>query len=384
MDSALNDVKVLQSTANTLPLGAGRAELQGARGPRVRSAFSLVELLVVIAVIAILIGILVPVLNSARNSARAASTKTLMADMSSAVAKFQIDTRRQPGYFSQKDMGAATNVTDNLGFTNTENIILDLAGGISSATGETGSSDVSVSPAAGGPTVIEVGPKKNSGVFVDITRIGSSTQTSSGSASASYLKPDPKFFKAQSQTNQRLGLENVLPSASPRRSYAMPTIVDAFGQPILTWLRDETAGSNSEFGASDSSTKAQFYWGSNAGFFLARSLGKKGEDQTDDSILARAKASPADAAATMAGLLGNPSFPKPSKTPDAPAQARGPIVFHSAGVGGEYLSRESRGGKRAASRAGQTTDMLTKLIYKPNDDLLTDGSFEDILVVAGN
>ena len=96
--------------------------------PAPRSAFTIIELLTVILIITLVVAITVPPLASARKSARKAETLAQLNTMQQAVESFTTDNRRAPGYFSQIEMGDMTNQTR--GFSQMQNILLDLVGGI--------------------------------------------------------------------------------------------------------------------------------------------------------------------------------------------------------------------------------------------------------------
>ena len=90
--------------------------------------FSLVELLAVIGIIALLLGILLPVLGGARSAARDAVLQSQLNDLQTAITNFQTDENRYPGYFSAAQMGLDDN--EQGGLTMMENIMIDLAGGV--------------------------------------------------------------------------------------------------------------------------------------------------------------------------------------------------------------------------------------------------------------
>ena len=287
--------------------------------------FTLVELLVVISIIAILIALLVPVLAGVRIGARSARTQTQMQSILTACSQFKAQNQRNPGVFSQEDMGNADNATR--GFTNMENVLLDLAGG------------VVTDPGANAAAFLEVGPFASSGnVLVDLGRIGDSDGPGFLSLSDSDVAPGPPPGIANAQT-QQVGAE---------ANVAVPDIVDAFGYPILMWVKNDFAGSNSLFAAIESETgvvnptRAQYYWNSNAGFLESRSLGKRFDsDNFRKSALSSFNNSDDQRVRSLAGVLGDPASPSPNATPPAPARARGEIVLHSAGVDGLYAENDN-------------------------------------------
>jgi prepilin-type N-terminal cleavage/methylation domain-containing protein len=325
--------------------------------PRTRlssGGFSLVEMLTVIGILAIVLAIIIPALGSVRASARKASTSSLLADVANACNAFQIDQRRIPGYFDQTKMGATTNDQAGQGFTNMENIVLDLAGGIIGSSLTQG---------------FEVGPGTAAAdkIRVDPTLIGATTASASGAASKGYFKPDAKFFQPQVGPGQRAGMTNI----------NMPMLIDGFGQPVIAWLQNATANASSPFEAISSTpaadARARFFWNANAGVLAATRLGKQGENQTTKSLLGTV-APEADRRATMQALLGNPVFPSKASA-GTPGSARAPIMLHSAGNSGVFLSREARGAKSAGGN---------RLTYIANQDPISAGGFDDVLVPAGN
>lgn len=331
-------------------------------------AFSLVEMLTVLAIIAIVLGILIPALRAVHTSARKSATFAVMSVLQTAEAQFEISNRRPAGFFTQKKMGAVANSQPMSAagrqFTNLENMLLELAGGV-----------VSSGSASPGQSVFQVGPSPTELVYVDITKIGSVTQTSTGTQNAGYYRPDPKYYIAQTQPGGRVG------SLSP--SSAMPVVVDAFGQPILAWVQDSTAGTSAFAADNSDGGSAQFYWASNGGFLRAANLGKLGADQTMDSILGLQNAGRAQ---TLEALCGNPSFSTNSAALGryVPTSPRGAVMFHSAGPRGSYLSASGRGGRISGAASGTAPFVAFAPNSSPPRDLLTDGSFDDIILASGN
>lgn len=321
----------------------------------IRRAFTLIEMLTVIGILAILIAIIIPAINGARNAARKTDTRTQMTGVTQAVAAFQIDNRRLPGYFSPKQMGAAANSA--AGFTTMDNMMLDLLGG--------------VAPQAS-PSTIIVGASGNTQdqVFLDINAMGSTKQSSTGTISKSYMTFDQKRFVAQpgpSRATNLIGNE------------AFPTLVDSFGQPILAWVADDVPSAGA-FAAVDVASAgangARFYQAQNAGFLNSASLGKAKQNQryaqlgsviSDDNSVANIRMS-------MEALLGNASQPDPTApvgTP-RPLAARAPLVLHSAGLDGIYMGKQDKGARQGF------------VAYQPNADPFGGALFDDIIVTGGN
>lgn len=338
--------------------------------PRVRG-FSLVEMLTVLGILAIVLGIIIPVLANVRNSARKSATQSILSDFSTAINQYQISERRLPGYFSAADMGAAANGSSSAvgeGFTNMDNIMLDLAGGIVTSSTTTG-------------TPIDVGPSTAKRVRVDTSLIGSTTQTANGAKNKGYFSPDGKNFKAQNGTDGT-GIR-----AGSANNQLYPALLDSWGNPILAWSANPAAPAGSSFSATTSdSQRARFYWASNAGFLRSTKLGKTGANQDERSLLgAGGSSAPSDASRerTMQALLGSAAFPvTPPTTPPSPAAPRAPIVLHSGGTPGLYLDKDSRGGKGAGIGTGAAVSYVPASANTP--DPITGGAFEDILYTAGN
>lgn len=108
------------------------------RHHRIRPAFTLTELLVVILIIGILIAILIPTVRSVRESSMRADTRNLMAQLINAITRYHQDFNAYPGIFSNAEiLNQARRVPEgggNLGsgdpITMTENMVLSLLGGI--------------------------------------------------------------------------------------------------------------------------------------------------------------------------------------------------------------------------------------------------------------
>ncbi|MDX2130715.1 MAG: prepilin-type N-terminal cleavage/methylation domain-containing protein [Planctomycetota bacterium] len=301
-------------------------------GRRARAGFSLIELLVVIAIIVLVISLIVPALGRVRDASKKQDTRNLVAQLTQAMQAFQLDKKRLPGYFSQAEMGLADNATR--GFSQSQNIMLDLGGGIVSTTG---------------PGTSLIGPMNDTArqVRVDPSLIGTG-------AESSYFSPSARYFKKQNQVDggDRAGVpEHAL----------IPELVDAFGTPILVWMADNMASG----GATQSTDfardawalnqrPARFYWNSNAAFLTnGVFVGDKRVDQGNAAKGSLLASNITTRSESLVGMLGNPTTPLPNSNPNPqitdylPAAPRGSFVVQSAGVDGVYLSRADAGGKLA-------------------------------------
>ena len=83
--------------------------LQNACGKKQRTrAFTLVELLVVLGIIGVLVALLIPAVQSARESARRTDCASKLKNLTLAVAHFETDRRRYPGYQEELAPGSGT------------------------------------------------------------------------------------------------------------------------------------------------------------------------------------------------------------------------------------------------------------------------------------
>ena len=314
-------------------------------------AFSLIELLVVIAIIAIVIAILIPALRGARITARKAATSATLRDLCSASTAFYTDTKRNPGYFSPVAMGAGTNATNTGGFTQMQNVLLDLAGGITQA-----------APVAG--QIFDVGPGGSAGVRVDLTKIGAS------GAGKGYFTPNKSALVADAGL---VGAAN---------NKLFPLMMDAFGNPILGWVADERP--TATFAAVNSAAPAKFYWASNAGVLNATSIGRDQRSQVfgpDACSMLGGGANGAALVDTMAALLGHPSYPKANVSPEVPDAPRGKVVFHSAGADGYFMGRTDRGTKVFGTPSGGAA---TSVPYRTGTNIDVISDFDDVVQATGN
>ncbi len=365
---------------------------QASRAARAaRAGFSLIELLVVMFIIVLVISIVVPTLAKARQATKVTATSNLMSNLLTSAATFQQDERRLPGRYSGRDMGSDDNVAQ--GMTMTENAMLDLAGGVVQVGG--------AKPANGG---IQVHPFNSTravqeGCWVDTGLIGQPSKSGKG-----YFVPDKKYFV------QQLGEAQVGKGGELQDGQTYPDLVDAFGQPLLMWIEDEsvvgkitgTATDNNfaKISSTGATSPARHYWNSNAGFLSSPKFGKMVTAVDVESLLG-VNAFPADRPGTLTGLLGSLAAPSTLGSTTAatdvnqilPTASRGKILIQSAGPDGVFLSKSDKRGR------GQFTSNAMLYGYNFIDPgsskLRTDsagkpeivdvaGSFDDQIVAGGS
>ncbi len=354
-----------------------------------RRAFTLVELIIVILIIAVVVAITLPALGMANQAAKKAKSQMLAANLGAAIAAFQSDNNRLPGYFSAAEMGAAANTTR--GFTTLENAMLDLMGGIV--------------PANSTGTLLQVGPDNNNTVFVNLDLIGSNTN-----ANASYFNPEKKAYIAQD------GLTGGLQASNQPDIQALPDLVDAFGTPVLLWIENPATKNtivqspNNTTGipfarvdsGSSMNQPARFYWAANAGFLNSTQLGTIGRSQVrqggDDRFsLIGGALPPTSLEQSLMGLLGSPTNANIDLAGVAPqdivpTDARGGFTIQLAGPDGIYVSSTDKGAARFSNDVitywstwfvNSSTRVTNENGQPASEDLIID-SFDDFLLTGAN
>lgn len=333
-----------------------------------RSAFTLVELLVVIVIIALLMAILLPALNSARQAGKKSGTQNMMNAFTNSVSSFASDNgSRMPGYFSPYEMGSEDNI--DAGMSAMENVMLELGGG-DVILGRRGDSNVPGVDADAG--IIAIAPFDNStddALIVNINLLGSK---------GAYFSPDKNFWATMDHSaNQQT------PMTPTGGQELMPDLVDAFGNPLLAWVQDKSSrgsidpGVSSDDdvyrqfatltsdGGSDDEGPAWFYLASNETFFGedATNVGESARNQRAVSSLSPYVTGPTgnpvganaiDRIRTLTTLLASPSYyvlepGKPFETASYDeifaARPRGQLIVQSAGIDGYYFGTDDAGWK---------------------------------------
>lgn len=318
--------------------------------------FSLVELLTVIAIIALVISIIIPVLSGARTTGKRLASQQLLSDLTGAAGRFKLDNQgRNPGYFSERQMGSVENGTR--GMSGMENAMLDLAGQ-GAVIG-----NVFDTPLNAGLGDIAVGPTNNTREQVVVRA------PLMGTDKGAYFAPSREYYEAQMAGTQQM---SSVPghAAASESAVQLLDVVDAFGSPVLFWSADTytlpRVNSKDQFAQiSSGGAPALFYWNSNAAFLRATALGRKGYDQTvppqpgERASLLGSGAGDEPRRLTMSGLLGSVSAPRAPAgqsvdqllgSPSVgsiedlfPGMGRGAFVLHSAGADGIYLSSKDKG-----------------------------------------
>ena len=328
-----------------------------ARAAAARRGFSLMELLVVILIIALVMAILIPAIAGARRSAKNVQTGAMLQGLGTSAGQFITDNGRLPGAFSPGDMGHLENVAQ--GFSAMQNIMLDLAGGVTAVTA--------------GPGIIKVGPRATGEVFVDLGQIGS---TSGPATTKAYFNPDRGFYDIE------VGRRSI-GQVGNATNVQLPSLVDAFGMPILAWSNDEQAASRFAARNSSGPEPSRFYWASNACFLNADALSARGLRQSwlpnaPCSMLGFGVGFAPQIEGTLEALLGDPSNPAKdySDSNRKSAGPRAPLTFHSAGPDGYYLGSQEIGGKSSIGTANT-------VLYSRDLDAARAPFFDDVLVTAG-
>ena len=307
--------------------------------PASRRGFSLVELLTVIAIIALLIAILLPALGAVRASGRQASTTALLANLNQAAGQFELDTRRQPGYFAASEIGSIENFNAGAGpgLTYMENALLDLAG----------SDAISVDQPADTAGWLRVNPTSDTDreIWVKPDLIGASE--------SAYFLPSAENLTTYEADQQPAALNNQTTGAGA----GMPDLIDPFGQPILAWIQDTSAPKNiresHDFATLNvEDNQSMFYWAANGSILSSEQLGEKGLNMTTSPVAGQIGSLIGQGAynlgeeaieGIMGALLGHPGYPDDALlatnnyTDIFPTRPRGAFIAHSAGADGIFL-----------------------------------------------
>lgn len=323
-----------------------RSERRTGCAERRLGGFTLLELLVVIGIIALLLAILIPVIGMVRTTARGAATRSTMVTVLGAVQQFKADQGRLPGIFSADELGSTAN---NTGLTQAENALLDLAGGVITENPPTTSFTVTV----GSRTVT-----------IDPLAVG-------GSEGPGYLSAATGIIRKAEVPADQLAS----PSGDVEQDN-MPDILDAWGRPIVMWVRNELVTSTARFVDLDVQSTANngalFYWRANAPYLTTM---RQGSSMLSDAVSAEQRIESMDA------LLGHPAFPDTTQDPRRPLQPLGPVVMHSGGADEVFL--DNRSGSLGALWYGGRDERAGDGPMPPNSVRFERSLFDDIVEAGG-
>jgi hypothetical protein len=193
----------------------------------------------------------------------------------------------------------------------------------------------------------------------------------------------------------------------------MPDVVDAWGQPLLAFVRDPAAPMRPPASPTPALTRADvqyfadiefqsnqprsaFYWAHNAAYLRSgdadtptharRGLGDATINQSDLSILGDGGAGSEDRRRiSMLGVLGSPAYPAEranQSAPFVPTQPRGSIILISAGADQVFFKRPSAG----SANPDLDTDFVgyaptggTPWVNAPSNPVRGPSEFDDII-----
>jgi type II secretory pathway pseudopilin PulG len=310
---------------------------------RVRSAFTITELLVVIGIIVVLVGILLPALSAVRGKALMTSTEGTMREFSKACDIYHGDHGNYPGALPD-DVVAGLSDPDRI--SGTENALLALMGGYRVVTpftiaGSAEDLDYSAYISAGATEVVS--PASNGGWGLAVMR------SDIGQGPIVNMKPySPYFSPSGSEVRRTLGQDTLTDADDPTTDmYNLPDLMDRWGQPILYFRASRNTGPIA-FDSGAPGVLPQFITATANPYIESILLGEGREDQAELSLLHpdQHMGSGTSADATFAQIIRTPS----QGAPDEPLYStpRGKYVLISAGPDGVYFSRHDGPGTQSA------------------------------------
>jgi len=290
----------------------------GLASRRLRSGFTLVELLVVVAIIALLVGILLPALSAASQAAKKSRTQATMNDFAKACELFFQEHGFYPGLVPDEALAAAGSP-----ISSTENALLHLMGGYI---------------LAGDPNYASTTGREfdfsgvDGPIFKVIDRDGEGIPSDMGNG--------PKIEGRQYATYFDGELQFARGQVNEPNDFQIPEILDAWGQPIVYLRRARSLGPL----VGQDGDGAQFVFNTIDPYVESDGLGELQNDQIDTSdeeySLISETAVGNKAYDNLATLLTNQAFF--DGTNSATRQAgtpRGSFAVISAGKDGVFFNR---------------------------------------------
>jgi len=280
-----------------------------------RRGFTITELLVVIGIIILLIGILLPALGRVSQRGRVTKTTSIMTEFAKACEAFQQEFGFYPGLVPEEVLAADPRISS------TTNALLHLMGG-----GITQEDPLFANPPAAPDgtawQVISFGSGQNQfQIRVNPYFIGRGPRIA-GRQYAPFFSPrGDEIGPALGQTGQT--------------AVALPTLLDAWGQPIL-YLRSVRNVGNlvGEVGNAAQPPRTQFYLDGIRPYLESDNLGELGKGQADSILRQNSGAARLN---TLAQIIRHPALGQP--TAPQTSSPKGQIVVISSGPDGIYFSR---------------------------------------------
>ena len=320
-----------------------------------RRAFTLVELLVVIALIGILAGILLVAVGSATNTAKRSRTIATMNSVSAAIDSFVLEHGALPGLVPVHLLGEGDVVSQS------QNVLLHLTGGARAyATYNNGGNEVALDPAAEaeynrflalpGTVAIELDPISDGELTYHLVykseRVGEGPWIKG--------RPYPPYLAPKDDEIRFPQSSDVLTDPLTTGHNNLPDVVDAWGQPLLIFMRQRANGpliSTHEHGDSDSTNGPQFHQEGICIYTAAATLGehegRQRQDTLDSGGIMGSRLAGLDVGGGQDGerehwlylMLAHPTFTSFNAS-TFEGQPAGAYLLLSAGPDGIYLNHE--------------------------------------------
>ena len=341
------------------------------RRPRTENrGFSITELLVVIGIIVLLIGILLPALGRVRQKARVTETSSVMEEFGKACDAFNQQFGYYPGIVPEEFLETDPRITPM------ENAVLHLAGGavredelpvLIDGVRYEALEDILFEPGNGdsnGDVITFNGPNGTSfsiAIYAPAVGDGPFIQ---GKRYAPFFSPKGEQF--------RPSIYNAGESGSLGQIEFIPTVVDAWGQPVMYARRLRSSGPL----VGTNALNSQFSYPSQARLLDARNLGDFGQDQ-DGTVGSILNSSPESRALNnFAQILRTPAIG--SATKPQSGSPRGEYILISAGQDGIFFSNTDGPG----SPGSPVADIVTNPSASRNTPTIVN-EYDDIIVAGG-